>query len=96
MTSSAAGLAGAAAGAVCAESAAVPASQAAGAFVDVEFAECPLVEGLHFHGGFVRLDFGEDVADFHLVALFFAPLDQRALEHRIAQLGHGDDGHKGE
>ena len=65
------------------------------ALCDVKFAQYSFVEGLHFHGGFVRLDFGQNVADFNLVTFGFDPFDESALDHGVAEFGHGDDGHGG-
>ena len=63
------------------------------AFFDVEFGQFAFVERLHFHRRLVGLDFGQDVADFDVVTGFFAPFDEGALEHGVAQFGHGDDRH---
>ena len=60
---------------------------------DVNFAQSSLVEGLHFHGCFVGFDLSENVADFDLVTFGFDPFDQGALDHGIAEFGHGHDGH---
>ena len=52
------------------------------------------VHRLHFHGGLVGLDLGDDVAGFHRVAFLLQPLGKVALFHRGRQGGHQDiDGH---
>ncbi len=52
-----------------------------------------IIKCLHFHRGLVRLDLGEDVSGFHGVALFLFPARDGSFDHRVAQLGHGDDRH---
>src|SRR5216683_3522116 len=50
--------------------------------------EGAVVFGLEVEGRFVRLDLGEHVALVHLVAGGLLPLDDRALLHRVGELGH--------
>ena len=57
-------------------------------FVDVNLAENALLKGFQFHDCLVRLDIGNDVANFHLIAYGFPPLDQGSFGHRVAQFGH--------
>ena len=62
-----------------------------------DFSEYAVVEGFHFHGGLVGFDFGDDVAGGDFVALLFAPLDEGALGHGVAEFWHFDvRGHDGE
>jgi hypothetical protein len=43
----------------------------------------PVVKALHFHGGLVGFDIGDNVSDGHFIPYFFPPLDQGALGHRV-------------
>jgi hypothetical protein len=46
------------------------------------------VLGLELHADFIRLDLGDRVALFDLLALALEPFEEGALLHRIAHLGH--------
>src|SRR5205807_839105 len=48
---------------------------------------------LEVEGRFVRLDLGQHLASLHLLAALLLPLDDRALFHRVGQLGHVDIRH---
>ena len=65
-----------------------------GAFFDQDLAEDAFVDGFDFHGGFVGLDLGDDVARFDLIAGFLEPFGELALGHGGRQSGHQNlDGH---
>ena len=59
-----------------------------GAFRHQNFSERALVRRLHFHGGLVGFDLGDDVARLDAVALLLEPLGEVALFHRGRQRGH--------
>ena len=60
------------------------------AVLNQDFGEDAVIEGFHFHGGFVGFDFGEDVTDFDGVADLFVPFDEGALGHGVREFGHFD------
>ena len=67
---------------------------ALGAFLDQDFRERALIDGLDFHRGLVGLDLGDDIAALNRVARLFQPFRQRAFLHGRRQSGHGDvNGH---
>ena len=59
-----------------------------GAFGHQDFPERAFVDRFHFHGGFVGLDFGNDIAGFDAVAFLLEPLGEIALLHRRRERGH--------
>src|SRR6266704_2281896 len=64
------------------------------AFFHINFGERAVLGRFPFHGRLVSLDFGEHFAGGNLIALLFLPRDERALGHRVTQLGHLDFRHK--
>ena len=59
----------------------------------IDLLEHAVVESLHLHGGLVGFHLGEDVTRFDGVALFLLPARDGSFDHRVAQLGHGDNRH---
>ena len=55
--------------------------------------ENAIIKCLHFHRRLVGFDFGEDVPGLYGVTLFLFPTRDGSFDHRVAQLGHGDDRH---
>ena len=59
-------------------------------FLDEDFGQFALIEGLHFHGCFVSFDLGKDIADFDFIADLLVPFDEGSLGHCIREFGHFD------
>ena len=53
-----------------------------------DLGENAFVDGFHFHGRLVGLDFGDDVTGRNGVAFLLQPLGNRALFHRRREGGH--------
>ena len=66
-----------------------------GAVGDQDFGEHTFVNGLHFHGGLVGLDLGENVAGLDFVAFFLEPFGKLALLHGRRKGGHQNVGGHG-
>ncbi len=67
------------------------------ALLHEELVQDAVVEGLHLHGGLVRLDVREDVAALDFVAFLLAPLEERFPPSWCRELGHFDvSGHERE
>jgi hypothetical protein len=65
-----------------------------GALRDENLAERALIDGFHFHRGFVGFDLGDHLTGFDLVALLLVPFCKIALLHGGRERGHEDlNGH---
>ena len=63
---------------------------ALGPFLNDDLAERAFIDRFDFHGGFVGLDLGDDVAGLDLVAFLLQPLREVALGHCRRQRRHSD------
>ena len=61
---------------------------ALGSFLNDDLAERAFIDRFDFHGGFVGLDLGDDVAGLDLVAFLLQPLREVALGHCRRQRRH--------
>ena len=59
----------------------------------INLLENAIIKCLHFHRRLVGFDLGEDVPRLYGVTLFLFPARDGSFDHRVAQLGHGDDRH---
>ena len=62
------------------------------AFRHHDLADDPFIDSLEFHGGFVRLDLGQNIAGRNGITFLHEPLGQRAFFHGGREGGHQNFG----